>query len=119
MFVLLWIIIELHKQVRPAYSREITHFLQFVKTIYNRLPLAGLSRAMQLSSKNVHDKSLSSLLQGLNSLQFGLQKQHKKDLFVELCLTVPIRLSSLMAPLSPRASAPSSGALTASSQTSS
>lgn len=33
---------------------------------------------------------------GLNMLQSGLHKQHMKDLFVELCLTVPVRLSSLL-----------------------
>ena len=36
--VCLRIIIELHKQFRPAHSAEITHFLQFVKSIYNELP---------------------------------------------------------------------------------
>ena len=36
--VCLWIIIELHKQFRPSHSAEITHFLQFVKSIYNKLP---------------------------------------------------------------------------------
>ena len=36
--VCLRIIIELHKQFRPAHSIEITHFLQFVKSIYNELP---------------------------------------------------------------------------------
>ncbi|KAH0631953.1 hypothetical protein JD844_019873 [Phrynosoma platyrhinos] len=35
-------------------------------------------------------------LSGLNMLQSGLHKQHMKDLFVELCLTVPVRLSSLL-----------------------
>ncbi|GFN80649.1 transformation/transcription domain-associated protein [Plakobranchus ocellatus] len=39
---------------------------------------------------------LPSLLHGLNSLQSGLHRQHMKDLFVELCLTVPVRLSSLL-----------------------
>lgn len=39
---------------------------------------------------------LPTLLQGLNQLQSGLHKQHMKDLFVELCLTVPVRLSSLL-----------------------
>ncbi|KAM9426090.1 transformation/transcription domain-associated protein [Pholidichthys leucotaenia] len=39
---------------------------------------------------------LQNLLQGLNMLQSGLHKQHMKDLFVELCLTVPVRLSSLL-----------------------
>ncbi|CAB4061236.1 TRRAP [Lepeophtheirus salmonis] len=39
---------------------------------------------------------LPNLLMGLNSLQSGLHKQHMKDLFVELCLTVPVRLSSLL-----------------------
>ena len=36
------------------------------------------------------------MLSGLNMLQSGLHKQHMKDLFVELCLTVPVRLSSLL-----------------------
>ena len=37
--VCLKIIIELHKQFRPPHSHEITLFLQFVKKIYNNLPL--------------------------------------------------------------------------------
>jgi transformation/transcription domain-associated protein len=36
--VCLRIIIELHKQFRPQHSIEITHFLQFVKSIYKELP---------------------------------------------------------------------------------
>jgi transformation/transcription domain-associated protein len=39
---------------------------------------------------------LPILLQNLNELQTGLHKQYLKDLFVELCLTVPVRLSSLL-----------------------
>lgn len=39
---------------------------------------------------------LPNLLEGLNRLQSGLHKLHMKDLFVELCLTVPVRLSSLL-----------------------
>ncbi|RNA26929.1 transformation transcription domain-associated [Brachionus plicatilis] len=39
---------------------------------------------------------LPILLQSLNELQTGVHKQHLKDLFVELCLTVPVRLSSLL-----------------------
>jgi len=39
---------------------------------------------------------LPVLLQSLNELQTGLHKQYLKDLFVELCLTVPVRLSSLL-----------------------
>ncbi|CAG9767854.1 unnamed protein product [Ceutorhynchus assimilis] len=39
---------------------------------------------------------LPNLLEGLNRLQSGLHKQEMKDLFVELCLTVPVRLSSLL-----------------------
>ena len=35
---------------------------------------------------------LPTLLQGLNNLQNGIHKQYMKDLFVELCLTVPVRL---------------------------
>lgn len=41
-------------------------------------------------------KHLFAILLGLNMLQSGLHKQHMKDLFVELCLTVPVRLSSLL-----------------------
>ena len=29
---------------------------------------------------------------GLNNLQSGIHRQYMKDLFVELCLTVPVRL---------------------------
>lgn len=36
--VCLKIIIELHKQYRPAFNAEIQHFLQFVKSIYSELP---------------------------------------------------------------------------------
>ena len=36
--VCLKIIIELHKQFRPPHTIEITHFLQFVKSIYKELP---------------------------------------------------------------------------------
>lgn len=39
---------------------------------------------------------LPSLLGGLNRLQSGCHEQQMKDLFVELCLTVPVRLSSLL-----------------------
>lgn len=39
---------------------------------------------------------LPNLLGGLNRLQSGCHKLHMKDLFVELCLTVPVRLSSLL-----------------------
>ncbi|RMX56332.1 hypothetical protein pdam_00004482 [Pocillopora damicornis] len=39
---------------------------------------------------------LPNLLQGLNNLQSGIHRQYMKDLFVELCLTVPVRLSSLL-----------------------
>ena len=39
---------------------------------------------------------LPSLLQSLNRLQSGLHKQQMKDLFIELCLTVPVRLSNLL-----------------------
>lgn len=39
---------------------------------------------------------LPALLGGLNRLQSGCHKQTMKDLFVELCLTVPVRLSSLL-----------------------
>ncbi|XP_065834052.1 transformation/transcription domain-associated protein-like isoform X2 [Oscarella lobularis] len=39
---------------------------------------------------------LPNLLRGLNRLQSSLHRQQMKDLFVELCLTVPVRLSSLL-----------------------
>ena len=219
--VCLRIIIELHKQFRPAHSAEITHFLGFVKNIYNKLPehlnkifepraaikvkdLSELTQTFTITTVQIMANSflannvtspifatilveylldrmfemgsnmersnlylklfklvfgsvslfaaeneqmlkphlhqivnksmelamsakepynyflllralfrsigggshdllyqeflplLPNLLQGLNSLQSGLHKQHMKDLFVELCLTVPVRLSSLL-----------------------
>lgn len=39
---------------------------------------------------------LPTLLQGLNNLQSGIHKQYMKDLFVELCLTVPVRLRYIL-----------------------
>lgn len=39
---------------------------------------------------------LRNLFQGLNNLQSGFHKQQMRDLFVELCLNVPVRLSSLL-----------------------
>ena len=39
---------------------------------------------------------LPALLTGLNRLQDGAHRQQMKDLFVELCLTVPVRLSALL-----------------------
>ena len=37
------------------------------------------------------------MLVGLNNLQSGIHKQYMKDLFVELCLTVPVRLRLVLA----------------------
>ncbi|VDN51198.1 unnamed protein product [Dracunculus medinensis] len=39
---------------------------------------------------------LPSLLQQLNRLQSGIHRRQLRELFVELCLTVPVRLSSLL-----------------------
>ena len=44
----------------------------------------------------ISDMIWIATISGLNSLQSGLHRQHMKDLFVELCLTVPVRLSSLL-----------------------
>ncbi len=33
---------------------------------------------------------------GLNNLQSGVHRQYMKDLFVELCLTVPVRLRRVL-----------------------
>lgn len=43
---------------------------------------------------------LPALLEGLNHLLATSQKQAMKELFVELCLTVPVRLSALLPYLS-------------------
>ena len=59
---------------------------------------------------------LPVLLQSLNELQIGLHKQYLKDLFVELCLTVPVRLSSLL-PYLPNLMDPLVSALTNGSPT--
>lgn len=39
---------------------------------------------------------LPTLLQGLNMYQSGVHRHNMHDLFVELCLTIPVRLSSLL-----------------------
>lgn len=39
---------------------------------------------------------LPPLLQGLNNFQTGIHRKNMKDLFVELCLTIPVRLSTLL-----------------------
>ena len=44
-----------------------------------------------LASYGLTNHSLSSF-EGLNNLQSGIHRQYMKDLFVELCLTVPVRL---------------------------
>ena len=43
---------------------------------------------------------LSSILKGLNKLQNSSFKKEMRDLFAELCLTVPVRLSALLPHLS-------------------
>ena len=43
---------------------------------------------------------LPKLLQDLNRFQSGVHQQHMRELLVELCLTVPVRLSSLLPYLS-------------------
>nr|CAD7196479.1 unnamed protein product [Timema douglasi] len=62
-----------------------------------------VNRSMELamSAKDPYNyflllRALFRSIGGLNNLQSGPHKQHMKDLFVELCLTVPVRLSSLL-----------------------
>nr|CAD7586473.1 unnamed protein product [Timema genevievae] len=66
-----------------------------------------VNRSMELamSAKDPYNyflllRALFRSIGGLNNLQSGPHKQHMKDLFVELCLTVPVRLSSLLRYLS-------------------
>lgn len=61
--------------------------------------LPNLLEGTSITRQRCYSRTLTSLylfLAGLNRLQSGLHKQHMKDLFVELCLTVPVRLSSLL-----------------------
>ena len=63
--VCLRIIIELHKQFRPQHSLEITHFLQFVKSIYKELPnhLSKIFEPRQpIKVKDLNDLNVEALL---------------------------------------------------------
>ncbi|KAK7109588.1 transformation/transcription domain-associated protein-like isoform X2 [Littorina saxatilis] len=86
----------LHKLVNRSMELALS-----AKEPYNYfLLLRGLFRSIGGGSHDLLYQEflplLPTLLQGLNSLQSGLHRQYMKDLFVELCLTVPVRLSSLL-----------------------
>ena len=56
---------ELHKQFRPQHSLEITHFLQFVKSIYKELPnhLSKIFEPRQpIKVKDLNDLNVEALL---------------------------------------------------------
>jgi transformation/transcription domain-associated protein len=95
---------ENEQMLRPHLHAIVNRSMEYAMTAkepYNYfLLLRALFRSIGGGS---HDKLykeflplLPNLLEGLNRLQSGFHKQHMKDLFVELCLTVPVRLSSLL-----------------------
>lgn len=72
-------------------------FLPLLPNLLQGKVFIAISVGQSISLKHFHFPSYISLYSlGLNMLQSGLHKQHMKDLFVELCLTVPVRLSSLL-----------------------
>lgn len=86
----------LHKLVNSSIELALN-----AKEPYNYfLLLRGLFRSIGGGSHDLLYQEflpmLPSLLQRLNSLQSGSHRQSMKDLFVELCLTIPVRLSSLL-----------------------
>uniref|UniRef100_T1JAK1 Transformation/transcription domain-associated protein n=1 Tax=Strigamia maritima TaxID=126957 RepID=T1JAK1_STRMM len=92
--------IALQPHLRPVVNRSMELALTAKEPFNYFLLLRALFRSIGGGSHDLLYQEflplLPSLLQGLNCLQSGLHKQHMKDLFVELCLTVPVRLSSLL-----------------------
>ncbi|XP_078728881.1 transformation/transcription domain-associated protein isoform X3 [Lampetra fluviatilis] len=95
---------ENEQMLKPHLHRIVTSAMELAQTAkepYNYfLLLRALFRSIGGGSHDLLYQEflplLPNLLQGLNMLQSGLHKQYMKDLFVELCLTVPVRLSSLL-----------------------
>nr|XP_039255466.1 transformation/transcription domain-associated protein-like [Styela clava] len=95
---------ENEQMLKPHLHTIVTRSMELANTAHDPFNYFLLLRALFRSiGGGSHDSLyqeflplLPNLLQGLNSLQSGLHKQHMKDLFVELCLTVPVRLSSLL-----------------------
>ena len=74
---------------------------------YGYQDLDDIPNSEQMGIKILHDiffymyydtctYTCTCMYAGLNRLQSGQHKQYMKDLFVELCLTVPVRLSVLL-----------------------
>ena len=90
--------------LQPHLYKLVNNSIEFAlksKEPYNYfLLLRGLFRSIGGGSHDLLYQEflpmLPSLLQGLNRLQSGIHRQSMKDLFVELCLTIPVRLSSLL-----------------------
>ena len=76
---------------KSAASREPMQLQNYLFLVLRCSPLSSYQRCCVIFLALIH-----LIFLGLNSLQSGLHKQQMKDLFVELCLTVPVRLSSLL-----------------------
>uniref|UniRef100_UPI00359021B0 transformation/transcription domain-associated protein-like n=1 Tax=Myxine glutinosa TaxID=7769 RepID=UPI00359021B0 len=95
---------ENEQMLKPHLHRIVTstmELMQGAKDPFNYLLLLrGLFHCISVGSHDLLYQEflplLPNLLQGLTMLQSGLHKHHVKELFVELCLTVPMRLSSLL-----------------------
>ena len=96
--------VENEKMLKPHLHTLVTKSLEYAlkaKEPYNYfLLLRALFRSIGGGNHDLLYQEflplLPVLLRNLNELQTGLHKQYLKDLFVELCLTVPVRLSSLL-----------------------
>lgn len=77
--VCLRIIIELHKQYRPAFNPEIQHFLAFVKSIYSDLPKhlpKIFEPRLPIRVKDLKELNLDQLLQEIYTITpIGLEKK--------------------------------------------
>lgn len=92
--VCLKIIIELHKQYRPAFNAEIKHFLQFVKSIYSELPNHMNKIFEPRAPIKVKDLSELSIEEYLNKTFTitSIQTEKKNEDGTLICVRILIRL---------------------------
>ncbi|ESN91105.1 hypothetical protein HELRODRAFT_194551 [Helobdella robusta] len=83
------------RQVRTSVTPKCLKLYEGVE-LRGKFRSAGSWYMAEVLEINVHfgNKVRDPGCVGLNSLQSGLHKQHMKDLFVELCLTVPVSTTS-------------------------
>ena len=113
LFKLLFTSVQLHNQevdtegiLKPHLQRIVNQSMTLSQTAKEPVNYFALLRLLFRaigSASGTYDEMyneflplLPSLLQSLNRLQSGLHKPQMNNIFIELCLTVPVRLSNLL-----------------------